>query len=61
MNKNKEKQKGFTTHREKKEEVVEKLLDEILQEDDYQKRFQLIQQLDLFTMVVHRIWSMDVE
>ena len=45
MNKNKEKQ----------EEIIEKLLDEILQEKDSIKRFQLIQQLELFTQTVNTL------
>lgn len=51
MNKNKEKQ----------EEIIEKMLDEILKEEDYQKRFQLIQQLDLFTMTAQRIFDIDTD
>ncbi len=38
--------------------IIETMLEEILHEKDHEKRFQLIQQLDLFTSAVYKIESL---
>ena len=45
----------------KQQEIMDKLIDEILSEHDSQRRFQLIQQLDLFSHTVERLVVLDRE